>query len=443
MKKKAFILTLAALLCALAVYNLGLSGPARRADGAGPTSRPNVVFIVIDTLRADHLSFYGYPHETAPFLASLASRSAVFERAFSSSSWTAPAMASVFTSLLPSQHGVTTGFMVFQNRGPRQTIELNALPRHVSVMGERFREAGYKLFGVADNLNIGEEMGFTRGFDRFETRRYQGAPTVNAKVEEWMPEIKAAAPYFLYLHYMDPHLPYHKRTPWFKEGKDRLQTAINAYDSEIRYADEHIKELFELFGWSDDTVVVFLSDHGEEFREHGRVGHGQQLYTESIHVPLVISLPGTAPRRVADFVQIIDILPTLCEALGLPMDPAWRGRSLLPELGGVAGRIAAPIFSELLRPAEHGAIALRSVIAAELHLIEEEWESASPKSELYDLVADFGERENLLPEAEVERTELRARFEMLAAHEIEKGESVSVEMGEEEIEKLKALGYVQ
>ena len=141
--------------------------------GAGACSEPeprlpNVLFVVTDTLRADHLSWNGYERETTPFLTTLAERGVVFERTFSSSTWTAPAMASVFTGVLPSQHGVLTGYAVYGATGKAVTpIELNRIPQELETLPEMMEALGYRTFGVADNANIHELSGFTHGFDRF------------------------------------------------------------------------------------------------------------------------------------------------------------------------------------------------------------------------------------------------------------------------------------
>jgi arylsulfatase A-like enzyme len=410
------------------------------------SSLPNVVFVLVDTLRADHLPFYGYHKETAPFVASLVERGILFERAFASSSWTAPSMASIFTSRNPSAHGVVTGFIAFQRlMKENATLSLRAIPGHLATMGETLKRAGYSTFGVADNLNIGPELGFTRGFDRFETYRYEGAPAVNKKVLEWLPDIQAAAPYFLYIHYMDPHMPYHRREPWYQEEPGPKGAARGAYDSEIRFMDEHLRELAEAFAWNENTVIVFTSDHGEEFGEHGHMGHGKQLYTESIHVPLLFVLPGYGKSSIREPVRSIDILPTLSHALGIEPEETWQGRTLLPLISRGVAEDTPPIFSELLRISEQNRPALRSVIDSQLHLIEQGWESGDPERELYDLEQDFAERHNLLP-AEIDRAEaLAERFSELVAEAPVEGESsseVEVHVDQDTLEQLKSLGYL-
>lgn len=302
-------------ILALVVFAVTLYGCGSAPSGA---HRPNVVFIVIDTLRSDHLSFYGYRRETSPFLAELATQGAVFERAASSSSATAPATASIFTSLHPLQHGVVNGLLAtksMQEKDP--TIELNRISEGLTTLPEAMKEAGYTTFGITDNLNICPEEGFDQGFDRFVNYRYRSATEVNKKLFEWAAEIEQSGPYFLYLHYMDPHAPYVKRQPAFDAFNDGTSPPIvAAYDSEIDFVDGMIEAAFETFGWDRDTLIVITSDHGEAFNEHGEMGHGKDLFEEVVHVPLVIYEPGrVAPQRVRERVQTMDLYPTILDWL--------------------------------------------------------------------------------------------------------------------------------
>jgi arylsulfatase A-like enzyme len=140
----------------------------------------NVVLIVIDTLRSDHLPFYGYKKNTAPFMSDLARQSVVFKNAFSASSWTSPATASIFTSLYPFQHGVLLGLMaILKANAEDPSIRVNRIPEEIETLPEVMKKNGFRTYGVSDNLNIGIKQGFTQGFDRFETFNYNGAPRVN------------------------------------------------------------------------------------------------------------------------------------------------------------------------------------------------------------------------------------------------------------------------
>lgn len=315
-------------------------------------SLPDVVVIVIDTLRADHLSFHGYPRETAPFLASLARNGVVFENALSCSSKTAPATASIFTALHPSQHGVQHGMMATQRmQKVDPTIELNRIPDALVTLPERLSDAGYTTFGFTDNLNISEAEGFHQGFDVFSNSSYEGAESVNRRLFEHADDIRESQPAFVYLHYMDPHLPYHERAPWFAEFRDspvelgarpiEARNDVDAYDSEIRYVDAAIRRALERCGWIDaegnatdrEAIVILTSDHGEGFGEHGDTGHGKNLYGETVRVPFLFYAPGRfeAGRR-SEGVQTLDLYPTLLALLGIPRDPSHAGVSLADSL---------------------------------------------------------------------------------------------------------------
>jgi len=364
MKNKKKLIAFAVPLAVLLIYII-LSGGCQSKT----VKDYNVVVILIDALRSDHLPFYGYERNTAPFLSELAQKGTVFENAFGASSWTSPATASIFTSLLPYQHGVLMGLLAIRSAQKIDPeVKLNRIPEEATTITEILKAGGYRTFGVADNLNIDERQGFTQGFDRFETHLYQAAPKLNETVKSWHQEITSGGKYFLYLHYMEPHAPYHPREPWFSsyggqvvqgdhppaneeddtnddgngEGEDkesiarrdaRRKNGIAAYDSEINYADKHIQELYELFHWDQNTIVIVTADHGEGLWDHGMMGHGKTLYREEIQVPLLIVLPGQKNgRRITHNVSNIDILPTVRELVELDDDTHVEGVSLAPLL---------------------------------------------------------------------------------------------------------------
>ncbi|MCO6432434.1 MAG: sulfatase [Deltaproteobacteria bacterium] len=411
----------------------------------------NVVVILIDTLRADHLPFYGYKLDTAPFLSELASKSAVFERAFSASSWTAPAVASMFTSMLPSDHGVITGFMAIMSHRKAKanpSIKLNRIPAGEITLGEYMRAAGYQTIGVADNLNIGDEMGFSRGFEQFTMYRYKGAETINRTVNESLKKISAEKPYFLYLHYMDPHEPYHRRKPWYTEcvektGKSGKEKTICAYDSEIRYLDQHIATLFEEHRWLENSIVIMLSDHGEEFWDHGKTGHGKTLYTEMVHVPLMLYHPKWPAKRIAQNVHIMDVLPTLAELHGHPISPKWQGESLLPTLNGLSRHEVRPIVSERLRSTNSRQNWWkRSVVLGDWHFIRTENPERIISNELFDLLNDFRETFNKFTEELARAEKLSELLPTGSGMPENASDSVEVETDQKLLDDLKTLGYL-
>ena len=455
---RAFVL-LFALLVPLAAGCSGEEGASsgsreqNQGDGAARTraggASPNVVVILLDTLRPDHLGFYGYQTDTAPFLRELAERSVVFRNAHSTSSWTAPAVASVLTGLYPTDHGIIEGFLAFKRREQKgmKLLPLNRLPDDVTLLAERFADAGYATFGITTNLNIGPEIGFDRGFDRFLTYRKDDASKVEATLMEWEPEIRAATPYFLYLHFMDPHMPYNKRDPWYEEDtslqgrRGRLLDDAAAYDSEIRYLDEHLRRIYTRFGWDRDTVIAVVSDHGEEFGEHGGTGHEFTLYRELMQALLLVQLPGGTQAASPDVpVSVIDLFPTVLELAGLEA-PEVEGWSLAP-LWGDQASAARERFRE------------RTVFAHRARFVPELahcWAAVGdgmkliqdPEGlELYDMAADRGEQRDLYAERkdDVERLARRlAEFRLRGFRAVEK---VEIELDPELASDLEELGYV-
>jgi arylsulfatase A-like enzyme len=282
------------------------------------------VIIVIDVLRADHLASYGYPQETAPFLSELAQRSILFRHVHASSSWTAPATASLFTSLYPFQHHVITGLQESSER----KIDLNQIPDGCETLGELFQRHGYQTFAVTDNPNICAKLGFDRGFDHFENFSYETAARVNQQVKDWQELLDESPRSLLYLHYMDPHYPYRRREPWYKDQQGKRLKEISAYDSEIRFVDEHIRELFDLLNWRTNTTLVITSDHGEEFGEHGGNYHGHTLFAEVLDVPLLLYSPARWPEAqvISERVSSVDLLPTLANLLGGNLETPHVGR---------------------------------------------------------------------------------------------------------------------
>jgi len=404
----------------------------------------NVIILLIDTLRADHLASYGYSRETAPFLSSLAKKSVVFKQAFSASSTTAPSTASIFTSVYPSHHGIITGYIATQRLARvNKEIVLNKIPAEFVTLGETFKNAGYKTFSLSDNLNISHIMGYDQGFDKFETYQYVGAQKINEVMKSWNVEINSddvKQKNFIYLHYIDPHLPYHKREPWFKKSTDSLQRNINAYDSEISYLDSNIEKLFNYYHWLDNSLVVVIADHGEEFLEHGKTTHGKDLYREVLHVPFMVYYPSIKARQVEEYVQTLDVLPTLAGLLGLKKDGRWLGKDLTSSIIGKQLANDRPLFSELLRRPEMTQAAFRSVIKNGFHLIEN---ISTHKFELYNLEQDSAEKNNLLNSEKNIAQDLKAAFNILEKHQHEaQKKEVEVKLDEQTLDQLKTLGYV-
>jgi arylsulfatase A-like enzyme len=366
-------------------------------------ARPNLILVVVDTLRADRLPSYGYLRPTAPFLEELARRGTVFERVIASSSWTKTAMASLFTASDPLVHGVRR--------------EFQALPEAATTLAEALRDAGYRTIGVNTNPWLTDRFGFDAGFETYESGAYADARAVNARALELVSD--SPQPFFLYLHYMDVHAPYTPDPRWVdgealrlpggeaiddaaleqlyrKEGFDAPGTARrvqNLYEAQIRGLDDALRELaqgLENRGLLKDAVLVVTADHGEGFREHGTTEHGWNLYPEVHRVPLIAVAPGRIPagERVAAQVRSIDIAPTLLALAGIPPPESFKGRSLWP-LDGLEDRvaIAAVGLTSYLPDTDNVAVITRDYLYVE--------ERRHGGVELYDLRTDPGATRDL------------------------------------------------
>jgi arylsulfatase len=450
-----------------------------------PEPRPNVVVIVVDTLRADRLPFYGGPADAAPFLGELAEDSLVFENAWSPSSWTLPATVSVLTSVHPFQHGVSSA--VGLELGPDdEPIPVNCIPGEVETLAETLRDAGYRTFGIASNVLVGSDVGFDRGFDRFVMLEDEDADAVNALAASWRDEIVGGAePFFLYVHYFDPHDTFHAREPWFSPSTDesswppaaprsvwesyddldwlvgrlepqpdwlggRPPSALSAgelhelmmwmraaYDSEIGFVDQRIRALYEMYEL-DEAILFFLADHGEEFFEHGYLTHGQNLYAETVRVPLVLRVPGDdAPRgRVRANVTTLDLVPTLRGLLELPPGEQDQGHDLL------ARSERRPILAVLADESSQHPLEddVRALVLGDHKLIAPK----GGRAELYDLAADRGEQEDLAGQLPEIVAELQAELERIerSAPVYPRRTRLPSPPSEAMLEHLRGLGYL-
>lgn len=321
-----------------------------------PRQQPHVIIIMIDTLRVDRVDAFGGARGTSPFLDTLAERSYVFHAAYAPSSWTSPAIASLFTSRYPSQHDVTHFSSV--------------LAKSEQTLAEQLRKQGYATGGFSSNPLIRGQLGFAQGFTRFATASGRGK-SLSKEIERthraglrattWLRELPESLqePVFLYLHVMDPHTPYAPSShalEWAFEDRDvpelksfnqlvqehhefdlaGRETVERLYDAEVRSLDRDLEKVFDELeerNLLSNAVVVVLADHGEEFWDHGSRGHANGLYDEVIRVPLLISVPGQTRRvDVSDPVSVVDLAPTILELAGSFAPLSFEGRSLAPLL---------------------------------------------------------------------------------------------------------------
>jgi arylsulfatase A-like enzyme/uncharacterized membrane protein YbhN (UPF0104 family) len=333
------------------------------------SERSSVLFIVVDTLRADRIADYGYDEARTPHLTAFSKDSIRFAQAFAQASWTRPSFASILTSRYASSHHVMA--------------KTDALADELVTLPEALRDSGYRTGGIVTNYNVAPYYNFHQGFDdytylepdyflgaddtssklllmQFAKRvkekvrpaepgsAYQDAATVNAKVRDWLDRrtgdggAVVASPFFLFVAYMDPHDPYYEH-PYEGGGYARAghvhpdpseAPKLSAlYDGEITYWDEHFGQLvadLERRGLYEDLTIVVTSDHGEEFMDHGGFWHGETLYDEQVHVPLYLKLPGNrrGGTAVHHWVELIDVMPTLLAEAGIEVPDGAQGGNL-------------------------------------------------------------------------------------------------------------------
>lgn len=461
MKQRAAIIALIAVLLVAAAVLL-LRAPSQSAQPI----HYNILVIVVDTLRPDHLSCYGYERDTSPNIDRLAGESVLFEEARSTSSWTLPAMMSMFTGRNCRRHGVLD--------------YRHSLTSNIPILAGLLREHGYATIGVVSTPTLEGRFGFARGFDTYDDQSYKmtyedledfgsagdrlqasrdmvSSPLITRLASNWINRlVKKEKPWYLFVHYMDPHFNYLPPAPYntmydpdYKgsvDGRDvkysktirpgvdsnDLRHLIALYDGEIRHNDEQLGELLQTLrqsGQYDNTIIVLTADHGEEFLEHGSTAHGETLYDEVVRIPLIIRMPGQTARKRKDPVSLVDVFPTLCQAVGIKVPEGLDGLDLAKEIPprrtllldvDVEGHITA-----LLRGDQ------KLIINFEKRTLER-----------YDLSKDREERVPL-PDATVAHQGMKEEILRYRESGIEPIRRETSGMDDQTLEEIKNLGYVQ
>jgi len=394
--------------------------------------QPNVVFITIDTLRADHLGCYGYKQIRTPNIDALAAESFRFERAYTPVPVTLPAHTAIFTGTYPTLSGM-------------HDFSGNKLSSKQSTLASVLKEQGYITSAVIGSAVLDSRFGLNQGFDfyydHFDFNRLQESNleemerpgNVVADVAlDWLAK-NSQSKFFLWMHLYDPHYPYRPPAPYSEEYRDRL------YDGEIAFADAQVGRLVAFLKTKSlyrNTLIVLTGDHGESLGEHGEKTHGFFLYNATLHVPVLIHLPSsTSGKAVAELVSLTDLMPTVLQELKVDVPAQVQGRSLLPLL--TEKNAARSLYAETFLPRLHfNWSELRSVETEKYQFIE------APKPELYDLAADPGETHNLYGEKKAVAGELQARLNTLVRQY-----SADQELAEKTgldpalMERLKSLGY--
>ena len=448
---------LAGLLAAVAVASqFRLQNPSRPVGTIDDlaslrTRKPNVVFIVVDTLRADRLSAYGYVRPTSPVLADLARHGVRFARVEAQSSWTKTSMASLWTGLFPTRIGVLRSS--------------HGIPSEAVLPAELFQQAGYVTAGIWRNEWVGPGFGFQQGFDTYLRalptplppgfRRRPGADRLPGSDEDVTEagitflETHGQQPFLLYLHYMDVHEYAYDEVA---ANLDFGASLSDSYDAAIHWVDRNVAAVLthlERSGLSKNTLVVIAADHGEGFREHGLDGHANSLYQEVSRVPLIFALPFRLDPGIVveSLARNVDIWPTVLDLVGLPPLRQADGRSLVPAIEatarGESHGVEAVSYAYLDRNWKSGLPTrpIVSVLSNERRLVLKT--RPKRKLELFDHSTDPTEQHNLANERPDWVAELEQQLEEHLRQTPLWGPPEEVEIDEMSRKLLRALGYAQ
>jgi arylsulfatase A-like enzyme len=351
---------LAVLLVLAAAY---IAWQRTRPAPERPSPDWNLLVILLDTVRVDRLGCYGNPIDLTPEIDRFAAQAVRFENAFAHAPWTLPSVASLYTSRHPEQHGA----------GGRLG-DFRSLREDVTTLAEVYAAGGYQTAAVVNVMFLTEKFGLSRGFEvvnatvsRTNLRMRRAGPTTDIALQ-WL-DTTRGQPFFLLVHYFDPHLIYDPPEPYRSryadprdaasgdylfgtsddviEFRNRQKTLdyetitrlAKLYMGEVAYVDQEVGRLLAGVaqrGLDSTTVVVLTADHGEEFGDHGNFEHGHSFYDELLHIPLLIRTPETEPRTVATTVGQIDVAPTLCDLMGFLQPASFTGRSFAGLLQGAA-----------------------------------------------------------------------------------------------------------
>ncbi|MFH1844563.1 MAG: sulfatase-like hydrolase/transferase [bacterium] len=396
---------------------------------SGSRTRYNLIVITVDTCRADHLSCYGFPRNTTPRLDELARESLLFTRAYSPVPLTLPAHCSLFTGTLPQYHGV------------RDNLDYRLGADNITL-AELLRDAGYETAAIVGSFILDSQFALDRGFSQYDDdfsssddgnvfNEQKGAET-SRLATEWLAQ-REGSPFFLFLHYYDPHTLYDPPEPFASRFADDL------YAGEIAYTDHCLGEVLDTLrdlDLYDTSLIIVTGDHGEMLQEHGELEHGFFVYESAVRVPLLLKLPHEKQsRQVADPVGLIDIVPTVCHLLDLSPPEALPGKNLLATDSSADSERF--VYCESLIPTKYGGASLQAVVGPQWKYIH------TARPELYDLTRDPGETTNRWSD----HPELAGRLHeqlplILGETKRETAASSQVELDEQARRRLASLGYV-
>jgi len=443
-------------ILAIAVVVVALIFRSARLD----EESPNLLVISVDTLRPDHLGCYGYTRPTSPAIDALVRDGVVFTQAVCQIPNTAPSFCSIFTGTYPHTHGTRTNGM--------------PLPEQAVTLAEWLKARGYHTAAFVSSYTTSDESsGLSQGFDHFDddfAEKERTAEDTNARLFEHLDRLPGA-PYFIWTHYFEPHGPYemHPGSRVGPPGHDSgfpvntmedavlepprwiqkelgLDHHVWLYDGEIAHADDQVARLLNEFdgrGLLENTLIVFISDHGESFDHGYYCAHGVFLYESSIRIPLAFVFPDGRfrGRVVDDLVQSIDVMPTICDVLDIRQPEIVEGTSLMPVVSGTGAGGGLAYLERRFRMNRR-----RVGFQGEMYAIRTpKWKyilDSLTGEELYRVTTDPGEKENLAAVEPEISSAFREELEAWIAAETPPS-GIKRRISEDGLEKLKALGYVQ
>jgi arylsulfatase A-like enzyme len=447
------------------------------AETRSSDRRPNVLVFSLDTLRADRVGAYGHERDTTPFVDELAAGGALFRRAQAPSNWTLPSHYSMFSGLTPISHGVMPD--LGDVRGyihPDRQLAVRGSGREV-MLAERLEEAGYRTSAITENGWVSARFGFDQGFQIYRSAAAGSLPGTLAGTLAELELAGERGPWFLFVHTYAPHQPYHApralrtrwaaadhvgfawpearvpiddynrfRNRWFLPTPSDVTTFFDLYDGQTAWADSLVGDVvgwLEARGLLEQTLIVVTSDHGEEIFERGNFDHGDTLFEEVTHVPLVIHAPGLVPAGVSvdGAVSLVDLPATILDLLGLG-DVHGQGRTLMPLILGDEPSGQRVVHAQATG---HGGEPLYAVWRGSRKYVLRETDEG-PVQWCFDLASDPRERRNLLGMPSCDEAGFRELLDEHRASAAEIREALGVGEGAvdaETLERLKSLGYAQ
>jgi len=445
---------------------LGLAALAGLCCSDQTATPPNVLMIVVDTLRQDHLGCYGYSRDITPSIDALAASGLRFDRAYATAPWTMPSVASMITGLYPGSHGLT---------------RTTRLPAEAVTVAEILGEHGYATAGVVSHVLLGSVFGFDQGYEVYEQtvrEKPHKAVTTEAVTDKAQSLLRQLAeddrPFFLFVHYFDPHYEYQRHpeiglAPERAGRLDGTQTihelrallgditdeevefVRDLYDEEIAHTDAGIGRLLATLretGQDPNTLILFVADHGEEFVEHGWIGHTRTLYEELVRVPLIVRPPQARARAGATdrLVSLASLTPTILDYCGIETEElGFQAPSLaaLVDSGLAEGLPAAYAEVEYVPLKKSSAVKItfkKALATASYKVVRDD---LSGRVEVFDLVKDPGERHDLADSRPDLVARLLPELEQAIARSRERAlDPEEAQIDEELIERLRSLGYV-